>query len=67
MLILSRRSCESVVVGDPAGRNEQLLKVTVLEIGRGMVRLGFEASEEVPINRSEVLLRTRSNARSEGS
>jgi len=59
MLILSRRSCESVVVGDPAGHVDQLLKVTVLEIGRGRVRLGFEGADIFPVNRWEVWQRIR--------
>jgi sRNA-binding carbon storage regulator CsrA len=31
--------------------------VTVLEIGRGRVRLGFAVSNDVPVNRLEVLQR----------
>ncbi|MGD0541705.1 MAG: carbon storage regulator [Tepidisphaeraceae bacterium] len=61
MLVLSRRSCESVVVGDPAGQVEQMLKVTVLEIAKGRVRLGFEVAGDVPIHRWEVWHRIRSN------
>jgi carbon storage regulator CsrA len=53
MLVLSRKSLESVVVGG-AGRFERLLKVTVLEIKNGSVRLGFEADASVPVHRSEV-------------
>lgn len=53
MLVLSRRSQESVVVGGADGV-EQLLKVTVLEIGCGKVRLGFEADKGFPIHRWEV-------------
>jgi carbon storage regulator CsrA len=53
MLVLSRKSTESVVVGE-AGRAEQLLKVTVLEIKNGSVRLGFEAHASVAIHRSEI-------------
>jgi carbon storage regulator CsrA len=64
MLILSRKSCQSVVVGDPAGRLEQMLKVTVLEIGKGTVRLGFEISGDVPVHRWEVMQRIRSSIRS---
>lgn len=60
MLVLSRRSWESVVVGDPRGRVEQMLKVTVLEIGWGKVRLGFEVAGDVPVNRWEVWQRIRS-------
>ena len=33
---------------------ERMLKVTVLEILRGKVRLGFEADAGVPVHRSEV-------------
>ena len=54
MLVLSRKSCQSVVVGDPAGRIERTLKVTVLEIGRKSVRLGFEVADDVPVHRWEV-------------
>ena len=64
MLILSRKSCESVIVGDPASHLEGMLKVTVLEIGRGTVRLGFEVAGDVPVHRWEVLQRIRSSARS---
>ena len=53
MLVLSRKSMESVVVGGP-GRLEPTLKVTVLEIKNGRVRLGFEADASVPVHRAEV-------------
>jgi carbon storage regulator len=53
MLVLSRKIQESVVVGGSDGF-ERLLKVTVLEIGGGRVRLGFEVEKEVPVHRSEV-------------
>ncbi len=53
MLVLSRKSKESVVVGGP-GAFEPLLKVTVLEIKEGRVRLGFEANKDIPVHRSEV-------------
>jgi carbon storage regulator CsrA len=58
MLVLSRRNMESVVVGG-SGRFERMLKVTVLEIKNGSVRLGFEADASVPVHRSEVLERIR--------
>jgi len=66
MLVLSRKNCESVVVGDPAGRIEETLKVTVLEIGKDRVRLGFEAADHVPVHRWEVWHRIRSSLRPEG-
>ena len=53
MLVLARKPNESVVVGGDDGLN-RLLKVTVLEIRKGLVTLGFEADESVPIHRSEV-------------
>ncbi len=58
MLVLSRKNMESVVVGGP-GRFEPTLKVTVLEIKNGSVRLGFEADASVPVHRSEVWDRIR--------
>jgi carbon storage regulator len=60
MLVLSRRSQESVVVGGANG-HDRLIKVTVLEIGTGKVRLGFEADADVPVHRSEVWERIRAN------
>ena len=58
MLVLSRKSEESVVVGESNGF-ERMLKVTVLEIGSSHVKLGFEANDDVPIHRSEVWERIR--------
>jgi len=66
MLVLSRRSYQAVVVGDPAGSVEQLLKVTVLEIGRDRVRLGFEVANHIPVHRWEVWHRIRSTIPPEG-
>jgi carbon storage regulator len=53
MLVLSRKSDESVIVGGP-GPFGQVLKVTVLEIKGDRVRLGFDADATIPIHRSEV-------------
>lgn len=61
MLVLSRKSQESVVVGG-AGRFERLLKVTVLEINAGKVRLGFEVDADVPVHRLEVWERIRAGS-----
>ena len=48
MLILTRRKEQSVIInGD--------IKVTVLGVDRGHVKLGFEAPEEVVIVREELL------------
>ena len=62
MLVLSRKSRESVVVGG-SGAFEPLLKVTVLEIQSDRVRLGFEADAGVPVHRWEVWERIRAGSR----
>ena len=62
MLVLSRKSLESVVVGEPNAL-EQLLKVTVLEIKSDRVRLGFEADATIPVHRLEVWERIREGGR----
>jgi carbon storage regulator CsrA len=58
MLVLSRRSREAVVVGGLDGF-ERMLKVIVLEIQGGKVKLGFEVDAAVPVHRSEVWERIR--------
>jgi carbon storage regulator len=58
MLVLSRKSHESVVVGG-SGALEQMVTVTVLEIKGDHVRLGFDADAAIPIHRSEVWERIR--------
>jgi carbon storage regulator CsrA len=58
MLVLTRKKEEAVMVGGAAGF-ERLLKVTVLEIEGGTVRLGFEVDAVVPVHRLEVWERLR--------
>ena len=53
MLVLTRKSQESVVVGGPS-EPDCMLKVTVLEIRNGRVKLGFDLAEGVPVHRWEV-------------
>lgn len=56
MLVLSRKRQQCVVVGgsgDSVG-SERLLKVTVLEINGGKVRLGFEVDPDIPVHRGEI-------------
>jgi len=62
MLVLSRKTEESVMVGGRK-RFEPMLKVTVLEINGGSVRLGFEASKDVPVHRQEVWEQIRASGR----
>jgi carbon storage regulator len=53
MLVLTRKSRESVVIGRP-DEMEVVLEITILEIEGGRVRLGFEADTRMPIHRREV-------------
>ncbi len=66
MLVLTRKSMESVVVGG-SGLFKQMLKVTVLEIKNGSVRLGFEADASVPVHRSEVWERIHESNGADGT
>jgi carbon storage regulator len=47
MLILTRKAGQSVVIGNS-------VRVTVLEVSPGSVRLGFDASSDVSIYRDEI-------------
>lgn len=60
MLVLSRKNQEAVVVGG-ADACARMLKVTVLEISRGKVKLGFEAAADVIVHRWEIWERIRDN------
>jgi carbon storage regulator len=59
MLVLTRKSSESVMLGNFAGL-EHTIKITVMRIRGNEVRLGFESTREVLIHRLEVWERTRS-------
>ncbi len=60
MLVLTRKCREVVVVGGADGY-EPMLKITVLGIENGKVRLGFEAAADVPVHRMEVWERIRTS------
>lgn len=62
MLVLSRKSGQSVVVGE-AGDFQGLLKITVLAVKGATVKLGFEVDAGVPVHRSEVWERIHGNDR----
>lgn len=53
MLVLPRKSNESVVIGGTEGMQSQLI-VTVLEIRGGKVKLGFKADPSISVRRSEL-------------
>jgi len=66
MLVLSRKCEESVVVGGSSSV-QPLLKVTVLEIREGKVKLGFEADPSIPVQRLEVWERIRTGENTGGT
>ena len=53
MLVLSRKSRESVIIGG-SPTFERLCKITVVEVEAGRVQLGFEVDDDVPVHREEV-------------
>jgi carbon storage regulator len=63
MLVLSRKKQQSVMVGGCNGF-ERMLKVTVIEIRGGSVRLGFDASADLPVHRAEVWERISAESQS---
>jgi carbon storage regulator CsrA len=58
MLVLSRRSQESVVMGG-GGALARVLKVTVLGVSGGRVTLGFDVDGDIPVHRLEIWERMR--------
>ena len=55
MLVLSRKPSEKIHLGDN-------ITVTVVKIGNGKVRLGFEAPDDLPIVRAELKARDAATA-----
>lgn len=53
MLVLSRKTQESIMVGGSEGF-DHVLKITVLDIKSGSVRLGFDADAAVAVHRWEM-------------
>ncbi len=53
MLIFTRRIGEAVVIGD----NE--VNVTIIGVKGNQVRLGFIASQDIPIHRHEIYLKVK--------
>ena len=47
MLILTRSQNETIVIDDD-------IKITILGVNKGQVRIGFDAPEDVPIWREEI-------------
>ena len=47
MLILTRKIGESIIIGDN-------IKITVLGINRGQIKIGIDAPKEVAVHREEI-------------
>jgi len=50
MLVISRKTGEEIRIGDS-------IKITVVNIEKGVVRLGIEAPKEISIQRMEIIKR----------
>jgi carbon storage regulator CsrA len=53
MFVLSRKSNESIVIGRSCGF-ERLLKLTVLRVSDGTVKIGIEVTDDVPVHPWEI-------------
>lgn len=53
MLVLTRKKAESIVVFRSDGQDSGI-RIVVLEISKGIVKLGIEAPPDVAIHRMEV-------------
>jgi carbon storage regulator len=52
MLVLTRKSDQTIAIGDH-------IKVKILEIGNGFVKIGIDAPRDTPIYREEVYERLK--------
>ena len=50
MLVLSRKTNESIVIGE----GDKAITIVIVEVRGDRVRLGIEAPREVPVHRTEV-------------
>lgn len=58
MLVLTRKKRQTIVIGDPGGGGGSWLLITVLEVARGRVQIGFTTTAvdtaAIPIQRGEL-------------
>ena len=59
MLVLTRKLGENIRIGDA-------VKITVLEVRSGQVKLGIEAPPEVKVHREEIYARIQEEKRAQG-
>lgn len=53
MLVLTRKRAESIVVFSSDGEDSRI-RIVVLEVSKGVVKLGIEAPPDVAVHRMEV-------------
>ena len=53
MLVLSRKKSETIIIGGSAMQTPEV-RIVVLEISNGVVKLGIEAPRSVAVHRLEV-------------
>ena len=59
MLVLTRRTEETIFIGSD-------IKVTILGIQNGQVRIGIEAPKEIPIYREEIFAKIQQEKEAAG-
>jgi len=59
MLILTRRMGETLVIGDD-------VKVTILGVSCGSVRVGIDAPRETSVHREEIFIKIQEEAKAKG-
>ncbi len=60
MLVLSRRTGESIMIGDT-------IEISIENVDRGKVRVGISAPEEIKIFRTEIYERIQAGEKPKGS
>lgn len=53
MLVLTRNTDESIVIGDNLDISKNIV-ITAVHIGKNRVKLGIEAPKEIQVHRSEI-------------
>lgn len=55
MLVLTRKTGEKIMIEAPNGEGgTEVIEVVAKEIRRNQVRIGIDASEDIPVHREEV-------------
>ena len=66
MLVLTRRTDETIMIGDPK-KPEECIEVVVVEVRGDQVRLGVQAPRAVSVDRLEIWEQKRTERRAEAA